>query len=83
MSFTKLQSELQKFITRLKAMLVQQDIRDTNNNLIAPWQMQDKFCLGTIVVMDMTLVCRHIFARGMSKVYNVCITYYETHVLVC
>jgi hypothetical protein len=28
-------------------MLVQQDIRDTNDNLVAPWQMQDKFRPGT------------------------------------
>ena len=56
------------------AMLVQQDIRDTNDNLVAPWQMQDKFRPGTIVVMDTTLVCWHISARGMSKARNVCIT---------
>jgi len=37
------------------AMLVQQDIRDsdTNDNLVVPWQMQDKFRPGTIVVMGL------------------------------
>ena len=55
-------------------MLVQQDIRDTDDNLVPPWQMQDKFCVGTIVVIDMTLVCWHISARGLSKARNVRIT---------
>jgi len=55
------------------AKLVQQDIKDTNDELVAPWDMQHKLRPGTIVVVDTTLVCWDV-ARGTSnarKVYQV------------
>lgn len=50
---------------------MQQDIKDTNGNLVAPWQMQDKLRPGTIILVDTTLVCWHIFAKGLSKARDV------------
>lgn len=49
------------------AKLVQQDIKDINDDLVAPWHMQDKLRPGTIVVMDTTLVCWHITGKGSSS----------------
>ncbi|PPR06558.1 hypothetical protein CVT24_001578 [Panaeolus cyanescens] len=44
-----------------KARLVQLDMRDEDDNLIMPWQVYDKLRPGTIVLVDTTLVCWHIF----------------------
>ena len=54
------------------AKLVQQDIKDTNEELVAPWHMQEKLRPGTVVVVDTTLVCWHITGRGSSKSRKVC-----------
>lgn len=54
-----------------QAKLVQQDIKDINNNLVAPWDMQEKLRPGTIVVIDSTLVTWHIFAKGTFKARKV------------
>ena len=49
--------------------LVQLDIRDSDNNLIPPWDMYDKLRPGTIVIIEGTLVCWHISGgeSGLSK----------------
>lgn len=55
------------------AKLVQQDIKDTNDNLqVPPCHMLEKLHPGTIVVVDMTLVCWNIVAaRGSLRGRNV------------
>jgi hypothetical protein len=53
------------------AKLVQQDIKDANETLVAPWQMQEKLCPGTIVVVDATLVCWHIAGKGLARARKV------------
>ena len=55
------------------AKLVQQDIKDTNDNLVAPWDMREKLRPGTIVVIDTTLVTWHIPAKGIFKARKVSI----------
>ena len=49
------------------AKVVQQDIKDTKDDLVPPWQMHEKLRPGTIVVVDTTLVCWHIAGKGPSK----------------
>ena len=48
------------YFQRKNAKLVQQDIWDDDNNLITPWETYDKLRVGTIVVVDSTLICWHI-----------------------
>ncbi|KAF8167649.1 hypothetical protein B0H34DRAFT_854551 [Crassisporium funariophilum] len=43
-----------------KAQLVQLDIRDTDDNLIPPWDIYSKLRPGTIVLVEATLVVWHI-----------------------
>jgi hypothetical protein len=53
------------------AKLVQPDIRDADNNLVAPWDINEKLCPRTIVVVDSTLVCWHIGPKGTFKARKV------------
>jgi hypothetical protein len=47
--------------------LVQQDIKDTNDDLVPPWLMREKLRPGTVVVL-----CWHILpTRGLSNRRNV------------
>lgn len=55
----------------VRAKLIQQDIRDTNNDLVAPWNMQQKLRPGTIVLVDTTLVCWDIGTQGSSNARKV------------
>ena len=63
--------------------LVQQEIRDVSDELVAPWDVQHKLCPGTIVVVDSTLVCWHIAARGLLKAQKVHLNHsiYQSHIL--
>ena len=65
------------------AKLVQQEIRDVNDELVAPWDVQHKLRPGTIVVVDSTLVCWHIAAKGLSKARKVRLNHsiYQSHIL--
>jgi len=54
------------------AQLVQQDIKDTNDDLVPPWFMHEKLHPWTVVVVDAILACWHILpTRGSSKGRNV------------
>jgi len=53
------------------AKVVQQDIMDTEDQLVAPWLMHDKLRPGTIVVVDTTLVCWHIGGKEGQRSRNV------------
>ena len=44
------------FFQQTKAKLVQQDIRDFDDNLVPPWQMHNKLQPGTLVLVRATLV---------------------------
>ncbi|KAJ3564930.1 hypothetical protein NP233_g7967 [Leucocoprinus birnbaumii] len=50
-----------------QAKLVQQKLYDTDNRLIMPWEMWDKLCLGTLVLVDTYLICWSIPMQGTSK----------------
>ncbi len=52
------------YFKHVNAKLVQLDIRNEENNLIPPWDMYDKLRPGTIVLVDASLVCWHIFTKG-------------------
>jgi hypothetical protein len=52
------------YFNHVNAKLVQLDIRDEDDNLIPPWNMNDKLRPGTIVLIDASLVCWHIFTKG-------------------
>lgn len=52
------------YFKHVNAKLVQLDIHDEDDVLIPPWQMHDKLRPGTIVLIDATLVCWHIFTKG-------------------
>lgn len=39
-----------------KAMLAQQDLRDIDDKLIAPWDAQKALCPGTLVDVEATLI---------------------------
>ena len=64
------------------AKLVQHDIKDANDNLVAPWEMHDKLRPGTVVVVDSTLVCWHIPNKGLSRARKVRLTHYESCIRV-
>ena len=61
------------------AKLVQQDIIDTEDNLVAPWLMHDKLRPGTVIVVDTTLVCWHIGGKEGQRSRNVCIIVHKTY----
>jgi hypothetical protein len=50
--------------------LAKLDIKDTNDKLVAPWDMQHMHRPGTIVVFHTTLVCWDV-ARGTSNARKV------------
>jgi len=52
------------YFKHVHAKLVQLDIRDENDMLIPPWDMYDNLRPGTVVLIDASLVCWHIFAKG-------------------
>ena len=52
------------YFKHVHAKLVQLDIRDENDTLIPPWDMYDNLRPGTVVLIDASLVCWHIFAKG-------------------
>lgn len=52
------------YFKHVNAKLVQLDIRDETDVLIPPWNMCQKLRPGTIVLINATLVCWHIFAKG-------------------
>jgi len=55
------------------ANLVQQDIKDTNDDLVPPWLiivevMCEKLRPGTVVIVDTTLVCWHILPSTYERI---------------
>lgn len=52
------------------AMLAQQDLRDTDDKLIAPWDAQSVLCPGTLVDVEATLIVYNF--RG-EKPATVCL----------
>ena len=52
------------YFKHVHAKLVQLDIRDENDMLIPPWDMYDNLRPGTVVLIDASLVCWHIFTKG-------------------
>jgi hypothetical protein len=52
------------YFQQKNAKLVQQDIWDEDNKLIPPWEMYDKLRIGTIILVDSTLICWHIPNAG-------------------
>jgi hypothetical protein len=63
-------------------VLVEQDIKDTNDNLVPPWLMHDKLRAGTIVVVDTTLVCWHILpTRTSSRGRNVRVSNLSSYII--
>lgn len=67
-----------EYFKHVNAKLVQLDIRDEDDNLIPPWDMFDKLRPGTMVLIDATLVCWHIFTkgRGNNMDQRVCSTHF-------
>ncbi|KAF6745819.1 hypothetical protein DFP72DRAFT_856004 [Ephemerocybe angulata] len=50
-----------------RAKLVQHDIVDTEGNLVAPWELYDKLCPGTIVLIKAKLVAWHTGDQGSDR----------------
>jgi hypothetical protein len=53
-----------RYFQHKAAKLVQLDMVDIDDNLIAPWDMADKLREGTVVLVEATLVCWHIAGKG-------------------
>ncbi|KAF8202894.1 hypothetical protein BJ912DRAFT_920135 [Pholiota molesta] len=64
-----------RYFQHKAAKLVQLDMVDIDDNLIAPWDMADKLREGTVVLVEATLVCWHIAGKGNGdrdkKIYQI------------
>ncbi|KAF8181773.1 hypothetical protein BJ912DRAFT_1124992 [Pholiota molesta] len=64
-----------RYFQHKAAKLVQLDMVDVDDNLIAPWEMADKLREGTVVLIEATLVCWHIAGKGNGdrdkKIYQI------------
>ena len=52
------------YFKHVHAKLVQLDICDDDDVLIPPWNIVDKLRPGTVILIDASLVCWHIFTKG-------------------